>query len=258
MHRWENRLENKVAIVTGGAAGIGAATALRLAAEGASVAIGDINRVGAEAVADRIMNEGGRAIALGCDISDETSVKILVQSAVEVFGKIDCLFANAADMSLIPADQDALSISLDVFDATLFIDLRGQLLCTRAVIPEMLKHGRGAIIYTSSEASCMGEPVRVSYAIAKAGVEALMRHVSTRWGHNHITANVIAPGYVLTETTKAAVSAEELARIEQETPIARLGDPDDIAAMVALLASKDGEWVTGQVLHVNGGVMQAK
>ena len=252
------RLENKVAIVTGGAGGIGAGAALRLASEGAAVAIGDINSKGAKAIAHRIMDEGGKAIALACDISDEKSVKTLVKSAAEVFGGVDCLFANAADMSLIPADQDALSISLDIFDATLAVDLRGQLLCTRAVIPEMLKRGGGAIIYTSSAATCMGEPVRVSYAIAKAGVEALMRHVSTRWGHDHITANVIAPGYVLTETTRAAMSLEDLAHIEQETPAARLGCPEDIAAMVALLASKDGEWVTGQVLHVNGGVIKAK
>jgi NAD(P)-dependent dehydrogenase (short-subunit alcohol dehydrogenase family) len=253
-----HRLENKVAIVTGGASGIGAGTALRLAAEGAAVVIGDVNSAGAEAIADRIIAEGGRAIGLDCDISNELSVRILIKSAVEVFGGIDCLFANAADMSLIPADHDALSISLDVFDATVRIDLRGQLLCTRAVLPELLKRGRGSIIYTSSDASCIGEPVRVSYAVAKAGVEALMRHVSTRWGPNHITANVVAPGYVLTNNVKALLSAEQINRMELETPIARLGKPEDIAAMVAMLVSRDGEWITGQVLHVNGGAIKSK
>lgn len=252
------RLENKIVIVTGGAAGIGAAAALRLASEGAAVAIGDIDSEGAAALAQRINGEGGRAIGVHCDVSDEASAQNLVARTVAEFGGVDSLFANAGNMKAIMEDHDAVTVALDIFDATIAVNLRGQLLCTRYVIPELLKRGGGSIVYTSSGASSAGETVRVSYAMTKSGVEALMRHVANRWGRDGIRANAIAPGFVVTPRMDANMPDELKTRMIAGTPSTRLGKPDDIAAVVALLASVDGEWVNGQVLNINGGVIQAK
>jgi NAD(P)-dependent dehydrogenase (short-subunit alcohol dehydrogenase family) len=247
-------LSGKVATVAGGATGIGAATALRLAAEGATVVVGDINSAGAESVAGQIAARGGTAMAVRFDVSDDRSVANLVAAAVESYGGLDIMHANAADLSLCARDSDAVDISLEIFDRTIAVDLRGHLLCTRHAIPALLKRGGGSMIYTSSGAAYVGEPVRVAYAIAKAGITALMRHVASRWGKEGIRANAIAPGFVLTEGAKAQVPEERRREMLEKGRSTRLGESDDIAAMVAMLASDDGEWINGQVISVDGGI----
>ena len=158
------------------------------------------------------------------------------------------------DLSLCAADSDAVDVALDIFDQTIAINLRGHLLCTRHAVPEILKRGGGAIVYTSSGAAFVGEPQRLSYAVSKAGINALMRHVASRWGQAGIRANAIAPGFVLTDGARASVDDEAQATMLKMGRSPRLGLPEDIAAMVAMLMSDDGEWINGQVISVDGGI----
>jgi NAD(P)-dependent dehydrogenase (short-subunit alcohol dehydrogenase family) len=248
-------LDGKVVIVAGGGSGIGAATATRLGEEGASVVVGDIVTENADAVAASIRDAGGTAIAAGFDIADDESVAGLVATAVREYGGLDRMHANAADLSeaVIMQDSDAVGVDLGVFDRTIAVNLRGFLLCTRHSIPAMLERGDGVIVYTSSAASYVGEPERPSYAISKSGINALMRHVATRWGREGIRANCVAPGLVLTKTIRDAIDGEflEMALGVGRSP--RLGEAEDIAAAVALLFSDDASWITGQVMSVDGG-----
>ena len=248
-------LKGKVAVIVGAATGIGKATAIRLAEEGASLALGDINVAGVEAVARQVNTAGGKAIAAACDISDDASVKALVDAAVRIYGGIDFLHANAADLSIVLSDTTAVDVPLEVFDRTIAVNLRGHLLCTRHAIPEFQKRGGGAIVYTSSAAAYAGEPERVSYAVSKSGINALMRHVASRWGKEGIRANAIAPGVVITDATRTGIPDEMKQMILAMGRSPRLGQPEDIAAMVALLFSDDGEWINGQVVSVDGGVI---
>jgi NAD(P)-dependent dehydrogenase (short-subunit alcohol dehydrogenase family) len=247
-------LKGKVAVIAGGGTGIGAATAIRLAGDGVAVTVGDINLAAAESVAREIGDAGGRAIAVEFDISDDGSVKALVQSAVETYGGIDLMHANAADLSLCLTDTDAVDVALELFDRTIAVNLRGHLLCTRHAIPALLSRGGGAIVYTSSGAAYVGEPKRVSYAVSKSGINALMRHVASRWGKEGIRSNAIAPGLVVTDAALENMPKEAQDHMIQIGRSPRLGRPADIAAMVAMLMSKDGEWINGQVISIDGGI----
>jgi NAD(P)-dependent dehydrogenase (short-subunit alcohol dehydrogenase family) len=248
-------LKDKVVVVAGGAGGIGTATSVRLAEEGASVVVGDLNESAAEEVAAGISAAGGQAIAIKVDISDEASVAALFTTAVATYGGLDGVHVNAADLrpEIIMRDGDALSVSLDLFDHTLNVNLRGHLLCTRHAIPLLLERGGGAIAYTSSAAAFIGEVERISYAVAKSGINALVRHVASRWGREGVRANAVAPGLVLTPNARAGMRSEFRERALAGTRSPRLGDPEDIAAMVAMLLSADGAWINGQVISVDGG-----
>jgi len=246
-------LQGKVIVVAGGGSGIGAATARRLAEEGASVLIGDIAVAAAETVAAGIRDQGGNALGVAFDIGDDASVKNLIDIAVQTYGGLDGLHANAADLSVIFEDGDALDISLDIFDRTLAINLRGHLLCTRHALPELLRRGGGSIVYTSSAAAFIGEPNRVAYGVSKSGLNALMRHVASRWGREGIRANAVAPGLVPTEKTRDSIPKEFIQQALNGGRSPRLGEPEDIAALVSLLLSDDGGWINGQVISIDGG-----
>jgi NAD(P)-dependent dehydrogenase (short-subunit alcohol dehydrogenase family) len=247
-------LKDKVFIVAGGGSGIGAATAERLGEEGANVVVGDYDAGNAQKIADGIVATGGTAIGVQFDISQEPSVNALVAAAVDAYGGLDGIHVNAADMVSILSDTDAAAVDLAIFDRTLQVNLRGHLLCTRAVMPHLLKRGGGSIIYTSSGAAYMGEPTRVSYGVSKSGMLALMRHVASRWGKKGIRANAIAPGLVLTDAVKRGMSEQERGQVLAFTRSARLGEPRDIASAAAFLLSDDAEWINGQVISVDGGV----
>ena len=250
-----DRLKNKAVIVIGAGTGIGAATARRLAAEGARVAVADINLPAAEAVAADLVRSGGQAFAVPIDIADVSKVEAAVGTTLERFGRLDGVHVNAADMRVIFEDSDAMAEDLAVFDRTLSVNLRGHLLCTRAVLPHLLHGGGGAIVYTSSGASVAGEPTRPAYAVAKGGLEALMRHVASKWGRQGITANCVAPGLTITPEIEASggFPMELVEQMLRGTPHRRLGRAEDTAGVVAMLLSEDGRWVNGQVWHVNGG-----
>jgi NAD(P)-dependent dehydrogenase (short-subunit alcohol dehydrogenase family) len=251
-----SRLKDRRIIIFGSATGIGAATVKRLAAEGARVCAADINLAGAEAAAQAA---GNGAFAVHVDISDEQSVNEAVKTAVERLGGLDGAHINAADLRVIMEDSDALALDLAVFDRTIAVNLRGHLLCTRAVVPHLLKNKESAIVYTSSGSAHGAEPTRPSYAMSKAGVNALMRHVSSRWGKEGLTANVLAPGFTVTGEMKAQMEAngaeaEKWAQyFMSRTPHTRLGESEDHAAVVALLLSADGRWINGSIVDVNGG-----
>lgn len=250
------RLAGKVVIVVGAGTGIGAATARRLAQEGARVCLADVNESAARNVAADLVAAGGEGLAVPCDISSEASVAETIARCVGRFGGLDGAHVNAADMKAILLDADALETPLDLFDRTLSVNLRGHLLVTRAVIPHLLARGGGSIVYTSSDAAFAGEPTRVSYAVAKSGLNGLMRHVAARWGREGITANCVSPGFVVTAEMRAQGIAEGFEEeMISRTPHTRLGVPGDIAAMVAMLLSPDGRWINGQVYSVNGGIL---
>ncbi|OHV29007.1 MULTISPECIES: SDR family NAD(P)-dependent oxidoreductase [Pseudofrankia] len=247
-------LAGKVALVAGGGSGIGAATAIRLAEEGAFVVVGDIDAGNAERVAAAIRQDGGKAAPIPFDIADEASVDELVTRSVEIFGGLDAVHVNAADLSsgTLGRDTDAEAVPLEVFDRTIAVNLRGHVLVTRRVLAELRARSGGAIVYTASAAAFTGGSGRVSYATAKSGLLALSRHVAHRWGKEGIRANVVSPGYVLTEGVLARANAISR-QVLDLCAAPRLGQPKDIAAAVAYLLSDDAEWVTGQVLSVDGG-----
>ena len=251
------RLEGKAIIVIGAGSGIGSATVRRLVGEGARVCVADINDAGARTVADQISAAGGEAFPVHIDLADEASVQAAVTTAVEQLGGLDGAHINAADLRTILSDSDALTVDLTVFDRTIEVNLRGHLLCTRAVLPHLLAGGGGAIVYTTSGACDSAEPVRPSYAASKSGLNALMRHVASRWGRQNITSNCVAPGFTLTPEMEASgqLPRELLDQMLAQIPGSRLGRPEDIAGVVAMLLSDDGRWINGQVYHVNGGAL---
>ena len=248
------RLTGKRIIVLGSATGIGAATVRRLAGEGARVCTADINLAGAQAVAEEA---GGDTFAVHVDIADETSVNAAVAEAVERLGGLDGAHVNAADLRVILQDSDALTLDLAVYDRTMAVNLRGHLLCTRAVLPHLLQSGAGAIVYTSSGSAQVGEAERPSYAMSKSGLHALMRHVASRWGQEGITSNVVAPGFTVTAEMKTSERLPEAVRngTAKGSRSTRLGVPEDHAGVAAMLLSEDGRWINGQVVHVNGGAL---
>jgi NAD(P)-dependent dehydrogenase (short-subunit alcohol dehydrogenase family) len=246
------RLSEKTVIVVGGANGIGAGTVERLCQEGANVVIGDVEMVVAEELAQRLSGTT-RVIATRCDISKEDEVESLIKLSEGEFGKIDGIHVNAADTSIVLRDTNPVTVDMAVFDRTIAVNLRGHVLCTRFAVPALLRNGGGSIVYTSSRGALIGEPVRVCYAMSKAGIHALMRNVASCWGREGVRANVIAPGYIETRATAQTFNAEDRAARIAAGCSPRLGVPEDIAAMVAMLMSSDGEWINGQVMHINGG-----
>jgi len=252
----KDRLKGRRVIVFGSATGIGAATVKRLTEEGARVCAADINLEGAERTAKEA---GGEAFAVHVDISDEASVNQATETAAQRFGGLDGALVNAADLRVIMQDSDALALDLAVFDRTIAVNLRGHLLCTRAVLPHLLKNKESAIVYTSSGAAHGAEPTRPSYAMSKAGINALMRHVAARWGKEGLVANVLAPGFTVTGEMKKAMeaNAEEAKKWSDyymtKTPHTRLGKPEDHAGVIAMLLSDDGRWISGSIIDVNGG-----
>ena len=249
-------LPGKVAIVAGGATGIGAATAARLAAEGCSVMIGDILLETVQQTAGKIRAGGGMVAAMWFDLADPDSIVALTEAAIAEFGGVDLLFNVGSDMSLLSGDTDVLDIDLALWDRTMTVTPRGYLLTMRSVIPHMLARGGGAIVNMSSAAAFQGDPVRPAYSAAKAAVGALTRHVAGRWGRDGIRCNAVAPGLVATPAIRSApqfadLESAALKRMRSD----RVGDPEDIAAMVAFLMSDEGSWVNGQVLSIDGGAV---
>lgn len=242
------RLTGKAALITGGGDGIGKASALRFAGEGAEVVVADFRGESAEAVAAQIRSDGGQAIAVDGDVSDETAVDAMVGAGTEAFGKIDVLFNCAGGGST--KDGPVTELDLDEFWRTIRVDLFGTLLCCRRTIPEMLRSGGGSIINISSLRAVIGTHGADAYTASKGGVLAMSRAMAMQWAKDGIRVNVMAPGVVLTERVAAF--------IKPDNPIYRksiLGpsEPIDVANLALYLASDESRKVTGTVMRLDGG-----
>ncbi len=245
------RLEGKTALVTGGASGIGAATARRLAAEGARVAIGDLDEQGARAVAGEL---DGFACTL--DVSDAGSARAGVAAVVQELGDIDVLVNNAG------TDRFAFFVNSDeeLWDFVLGVNLRGVLAVTHAVLPRMQERRTGAIVNVASEAGRVGSQGSVVYSAAKAGVIGFTKAIARESARYRVRCNAVAPGPIETPLLNNApqVLGEIGERLKQgmvnATVMGRSGEPEEVAAAIAFLASDDASYVTGQTLNVSGGL----
>lgn len=248
-------LKNKVIIVAGVTSGMGEATAIRLAEEGAKVVVAGRTVEACERIAENIRQSGGIAEALYYDQSEEGKIVALVATTVEKFGRLDGLLCNAAELrkEVTSNDGDLGTMSVELWERLFKVNTIGYALLMREAIPHMLKNGGGSIVLISSEAARMGMKNRHCYAVTKAGVEAMVRSVAERWGQEGIRCNSIAPGIVMTEKAQRDIAKELLDQMKSRLRSPRLGLSSDIAAAAAFLLSDDGEWVQGQVISVNGG-----
>ena len=249
----KNILAGKVVLVAG-AGGIGNGLATRYAAEGAKVVLGDIDLAIAEEAVHAIGESGGEAVAIHLDGADEQSIAGAVATCLDRFGGLDGLHANFAYMADGNPEWGVLNLPMEIYDETQRVNARGFFLCTKAVLPPMIAHGGGSIVYTSSAAANAGGPAQVSYAMSKAAGQALMRHVATRFGAQGIRANTLAPALTMHSRLEMLVPPEMIDAARSAARIkSRVGRPDDLAARGALLLSDDGSYITGQVIAIDGG-----
>jgi NAD(P)-dependent dehydrogenase (short-subunit alcohol dehydrogenase family) len=251
-----SRLSGKVAIVTGGAGGIGAATARELAREGAAVAIVDIDLEKAVGIADEIRRTGAQAIALGGDLADEDAARSVVESTVAEFGRVDVLHNNAAltASGFLSRDTTVSEMPLDVWRRSLDVNLGSQLLMCKYTVPEMRRSGGGSIINMSSGAALSGDGTRLAYGVSKAGVHTLTMYVATSEGKQGVRANTVVPGLILTDAVRAHLSADILDGLGRATLTPYVGQPQDVAELVAFLASEQSRYITGQMISIDGGM----
>ncbi|CAM5335730.1 3-oxoacyl-ACP reductase [Streptomyces tanashiensis] len=242
------------AVVTGAGRGIGAATAKRLAADGAAVVALDLTEGDAADTVAAIRAAGGRALAVGCDVTDSAQVDAAIDRAVAEYGRLDVLVNNAGVLR----DNMLFMMSDDDWDTVVDVHLRGAFLCSRAAQRHMRRQGSGKIVNLSSVAAD-GNRGQANYAAAKAGVQGLTRTLAIELGPYGINVNAIAPGFVATAMTdqtarRTGADPEEFRRAAAaRSPLRRVGSPEDIAAVVSFLASEDAAYVTGQTIHVDGG-----
>ena len=245
-----NRLQNKIALITGGSRGIGKAIALRLAKEGANIAIcanRSIDR--AKAVAKKIEELGRQSLALQTDVSNHEDITVLFETILKTWGKIDILVNNAG----ITRDGLLLRLKEVDWDAVLNVNLKGAFLCTKAASRAMVRERSGRIINISSVTGLMGNPGQVNYSASKSGLFGLTKTVARELASRGITVNVVAPGFSPTEMTEDLPKNVKEKLLEQ-IPLKVPGKPEDIAAAVAFLASDDASYITGQILAVDGGM----
>ncbi len=250
------RLEGKVAIVTGGGGGIGGATARTLAREGASVVVIDIDESAATRVQREITDAGGQAIALQADLSGEPQVVAAISAAAASWGRIDIVHNNAAltDHEFLSRDTAVTELDLEVWERTMGVNLRSQMLMCKHAIPRMVQGGGGSIINMSSGASLKGDRTRTAYGVSKAGVNALTMYVATSHGKEGIRANTIVPGLIITDAVKAHLTEKMVAGLGKATLTPYVGAPQDVADLVLFLASEESRYITGQMIAIDGGM----
>ncbi|MGN7398805.1 3-oxoacyl-[acyl-carrier-protein] reductase [Cytobacillus praedii] len=245
------KLEGKVALVTGASRGIGREIALGLAKQGADVVV---NYSGSEERANQVVAEikelGRNAIAVQCDVSNGESVGNMVKATIDTYGKLDILVNNAG----ITKDNLLMRMKEEEWDDVININLKGVFLCTKAVTRQMMKQRSGRIINISSIVGVSGNPGQANYVAAKSGVIGLTKTTAKELSSRGITVNAIAPGFITTDMTDK-LTEDVKDQMLKQIPLARFGEPSDIANVVVFLASEDSRYMTGQTLHVDGGMV---
>jgi 3-oxoacyl-[acyl-carrier protein] reductase len=242
-------LNGKTALVTGAAQGIGRDIALALATDGADVAICDVNLEAAQKTAADIEAKGRKSLALKANVAASADVTAMIDQVVEKFGKIDILVNNAG----ITRDGLILRMKDEDWDLVLSINLKGSFLCTKAALKYMTKQRTGTIINIASIVGAMGNAGQANYVASKAGLIGLTKTIAREYANRGITANAVAPGFIDTAMTKA-LSENVRQELAKQIPMGKLGTPEDVANAVRFLASPWASYITGQVIHVNGGM----
>lgn len=244
-------LAEKTALVTGASRGIGRAAALELAKAGAKVAVNFAgNRTAAEEVVSMIEAAGGQAMLVQADVGNAADVDAMVKAVVERFGRIDILVNNAG----ITRDNLIMRMKEEDWDAVIHTNLKGIFNCTKAVSKLMMKQRYGRIINMASVVGVMGNAGQANYAAAKAGVIGFTKSMAKELASRNITVNAVAPGYISTDMT-ANLPEQVRLDMQSQIPLQRLGNPEDVAAAVLFLVSPGADYITGQTLHVDGGMV---
>ncbi|MDI6824556.1 MAG: 3-oxoacyl-[acyl-carrier-protein] reductase [Bacillota bacterium] len=243
------RFKDKVAVVTGSGRGIGRAIAIKLASEGANVTVTDVNLEGCNAVRAEIERAGGKAIAVRCDVTDRRQVAAMMEETVKAFGKLDILVNNAG----ITRDSTLVKMTDEQWDAVLTTNLKSVFICIQEAAKYMLPQNCGRIISITSIAAQEGGFGQANYAAAKAGIIGMTKTLSKELGRKGITVNCVAPGFIVTDMT-AAIPEKYREQLIARIPVGRPGQPEDVAAAVAFLASDEASFINGHTLNVNGGM----
>ncbi len=251
------KLQDKVALVTGGASGIGRATALTLAREGAKLMVADMNEDGGQQTVHMITENGGEAAFFQVEVTQANEVEAMISKAVETYGRLDCAYNNAGISGAgIGGDQRALTADYpdERWHRIIAINLTGVWLCMKYEIQQMLKQGGGAIVNTASVAGLIGLPYASAYVASKHGVVGLTKTAALEYAKQGIRVNCVCPGYIETPMTAAGMSdPDRLALMIASEPIGRMGKPEEIAETVAWLSSDAASFVTGHTMTVDGG-----
>lgn len=241
-------LKGKKIIVAGSARNIGKDVARKLSEEGAQLFLGDIDEELVKSVASDI-----GAGSSGFNLEDPESIEKFVAKAVDHLGGLDGVANIAANTPLMSSDHNVLEMDTEVWEKTLKSNLIGYAEIIKSALPHLIESESGAIVNVSSGSYFMGEPERPAYAASKVGVNALTRHVATKWGKDNIRCNAVAPGMVVTDSSEDYVTKEFIEEMLTTIPLPRLGKPSDISKAISFLLSDEAEWITGQVLSINGG-----
>lgn len=246
------RVQDKIALVTGGASGIGLSSANLLAKEGAKVVIADFNVEGAKKAADMINDKEGTASAIFLDARNGDSIQAAVEYTVSTYGGLHVLFNNVG-LTNLQKDLDVVHIDLEEWDRLMNVNTKSVLLGSRYAIPHMIKSGGGSIINTVSMSAFAGDVIRTAYGATKAAVVNLTKYIATQYGRNHIRCNAVAPGLILTPAAERNLAPAVLDIFKKYNALPYNGEPDDIGYTVLFLASNESKYITGQTIQVEGG-----
>ena len=248
----DRRLEEQVALVTGASRGIGAVIAQQLARDGAKVAVNyQVSAAAAQQVVDGIATAGGEAAVMGGDVSRETDVNALVKSVMERWGRIDILVNNAG----ITRDRLLLRMTPDDWDRVLEVNLRGAFLCTKYVMPYLIRRRQGRVVNISSVVGLGGNPGQANYAASKAGLIGFTKAVAREVASRNITVNALAPGFIDTGGMVDQMTEEAKKTVLGRIPMERFGSADDVAEAVSFLCGPGAGYITGQVITIDGGMV---
>ncbi len=250
------RLQDKVALITGGGSGIGRATALRFAREGARVVVSDLDEAGVNETAQLIAETGGHALAVTGNVASRTDAQKMIDAALGGFGRLDILINNAGitrdALTVRVKDDDVKMMSDEQWDAVLSVNLKGTWLMSQLAAVPMIKQKYGRVVNTAS-VGARGNIGQANYSASKAGVIGLTKTLALEWARFNIAVNCVAPGGVKTRMT-AAIPANIMAQLIERIPLRRMADPDELAAVHAFLASDEASYITGQVIWADGGL----